>query len=80
VQAGVRSRIGLSGAQVNSVTQYKILFFNRNRLERWGTLEASDYLTAVEEAARHGKGFVVELWRNEQRLAVMRPAERPLSP
>jgi hypothetical protein len=76
VQAGIRLR----SAQVNSVRQYKILFFNRNRLERWGTLEASDYLTAVEEAARNGKGFVVELWRNEQRLAVMRPAERPLSP
>jgi hypothetical protein len=64
---------------VIDVTGYKLLFFKGNRLERWDALEAPSYLAAVEEAVRQGSGAVVELWREEQRLAVIRPAERPLT-
>ncbi len=55
---------------------YRLLFMHANRLHRWELIEADDYLSAVEQAAQRGTREVVELWSEDGKIGVFRPAGR----
>ena len=65
--------MSLAKAGAAEMASYRLLFFQGHRLDRWETLEASDYRAAVEAAARLDSEDRVELWSESGKLATFRP-------
>ncbi len=55
---------------------YRLLVFRSDRLERWGEIDASDAVEAIQRAAQQESEGVVELWSDQGKLATLRPIGR----
>jgi len=61
---------------VTPVPNFRLFYFRASRLERSETIEAADPLDAVHEAAKRPSADLVELWSDQGRIAIFRPASR----
>lgn len=59
-----------------TVPMFKLLFFRGNLLERFETIECTDTLSAIQEAAGRYSDDKVELWAESKRVAIFRPTRR----
>lgn len=69
---GVLNKSGL----VAAVPNFRLFYFRASRLERSETIEAADPLDAVHQASKRPSADLVELWSDEGRIAIFRPASR----
>jgi hypothetical protein len=58
------------------VPSFRLFYFRSSRLERSETIEATDPLDAIHQAARRPSSDVVELWSDEGKIATFRPTSR----
>ena len=61
---------------MSSVPLFRLLYFRANRLERHEEIECDSAMEAIHEAATRTSDDVVELWSDQGRLALFRPASR----
>ena len=55
---------------------FRLFYFRSSRLERSETIEAADAIEAVHQAAKRPSHDLVELWSDQGRIAIFRPASR----
>ena len=53
---------------------YRLLFYKNGRLAKWETVEATNSVEAVRTLAGRGHDETVEVWQNDQKLAIVRPS------
>lgn len=56
-----------------NMPNYRLLFFQANRLDRWEEFEADTFVEAVQRAAERAGNDMAELWTDHGRIATFRP-------
>ena len=62
------------------MTEYRLLYFRESRLERWDVVDAPDHIAAVKDVSGQSSDLKIEVWRDDKRFAVIRPAKNRSPP
>lgn len=61
------------------MSEYRVLYFRHGKLRSWEALEADNPISVVVEAMSRNSDVCIEVWRNDERVAIVRAGHR-LSP
>jgi hypothetical protein len=74
-----RRRLSVAGRHRSApLPDYRLLYFRGSRLERWESVEAPDHVAAIQEMSGRGSDRTVEIWSEDKKLAVVRPAKHSM--